>query len=1508
MKFPIPFFISTFALVFGFVLPELKGAEISSKQSEALFQELVRYPQFKTADEEMSAAYKKARSGMSEKGQTALRDEQRKWLKDREQAIASAQSKDRVGVAVRLTRERSAKLTEGPAIDSSELRNQTPPVQQAIGGPGGISDPIRVPVLSESQSEQLYRELLKSPGFVAADRELNRMYVQQKNRLQGEQAKALQRDQQAWLKNLYVVVYGSLPGERASIATQRTQERCRAISTGSWANRGKTELPSAGERMAEDLAAQGAARELFQLLLKDPKLKSANDAVSQATQRVWSSLSPAAQSAKRQEQREWLDFRDRVIFSADEDERPAVALELTKERVRVLEGDQRGGVMKYELPKVFDLGRTLTSCGLDPSRAVRGIMAASEIDEYNLSLDRVCEFYEELVFRSGAKQESVVREFQDLSVRLSDTNCFNRPLKEISSKMSLGYERIEVINGCVNGWLDPLLLEKRTSLIKQRIAELEKKLLKSQKREMPPEILNSSGNLEKLSGYLRDKLTSTPRVVYQGVKWDDRGREYFNDFLGPRYRLVGIGSKQHVFDKFSRLLLGSIDLRSDSNGPYAFGNQGDDALCGHPSFFGNGDFAYVRSFSYKYLHGKLYHLPSLLELLSTDARSNYSQEGPLMGPVRDRSGNFGFYRGDGWEPSEANKKLEFVPYSLFRETESEVVVSKYLKSYPGAPILGIFQDCESGAESSFRPRFASDTLTGPALQTGGVVMAAESIVERVRFSLSEFKCRQTLKSKAFGDGVLAVEVPSSPALDRLIIHKVKGGHLSSVHIELSSLFASSTAWRGPQVCANRCSIDAVQYDSTAGGMQLVDLGGGHGSLVRRGQDSRIHLPPGTTLDESITDYDGCAGKSAYEYPLGVGQGSLLVCNWNAMFGKNDGSQYISLYSTRLRRWVFHAQLARPGRDERLMQPGHFFDPQNNALWISIPRGSEVFAADSAYLFRKLNEKSEYSPGEAVPASALVRVDLNSNTIAEKIEGLPAFECFAVSGEWIFGLPRYEENTGEIFSRRSREKIGTVVWNDAGDVSIVNPKGYYASRGDALKDLAVAYKGSVYPFEQFDLRLNRPDMVYASLGYPAGVTDLMKKSCVKRLEKMRITEEMLRPDFHVPTVDFEAKIPQEVADNEISLPVAAGDTLYPLSRLKVLLNGVPVNGLDGELVPSEKSIKRSIKLTLASGRNKLQVSVVNSVGAESLARTVEVSCLAKRPDPVLHVVALGVSKYAHKDGGMNLRYASKDADDVAAKLRSGAPSVYGGFRELVLKDAEVTRESLPRIRKFLSEAKIDDSVVLFLAGHGILDDRYDYYFGTSDIDPLNPRGRGIPFQEIEDLLGGVRSLKKLMLLDTCHAGELDDSERADLLATNSKTLNTVGAADLGQRVAVRSVGVRGLKSKPVVGAKGMTEWHDRIQNMLIDLRRGGGTTVISSSAGAEYAFESSEQANGLFTYALLEGLSGAGPATPNGSVVKVSQLVDYVKTRVGQLTQNKQTPNVRRINLEEDFPLVAPLFR
>ena len=192
----------------------------------------------------------------------------------------------------------------------------------------------------------------------------------------------------------------------------------------------------------------------------------------------------------------------------------------------------------------------------------------------------------------------------------------------------------------------------------------------------------------------------------------------------------------------------------------------------------------------------------------------------------------------------------------------------------------------------------------------------------------------------------------------------------------------------------------------------------------------------------------------------------------------------------------------------------------------------------------------------------------------------------------------------------------------------------------------------------------------------------------------------------------------------------------------------------------------------------------------------------------------------------------------------------------------------------------------VAGHGVLDENFDYYFGTYDMDFTNPTEKGLAYDRLEGILDGIKANKKILIMDTCHSGEID---KDDVFFSE----NAEEEENQDDDIAFRSVG-------PAV-EENSNATPSRMSSVLFnDLRRGTGSTVISSAGGAEFAMESDEWKNGLFTYCMLNGLkNGTADLDGNGEIMLL-ELQEYVVDKVTSLSHGKQIPNTRIKNLELDF--------
>jgi len=65
-------------------------------------------------------------------------------------------------------------------------------------------------------------------------------------------------------------------------------------------------------------------------------------------------------------------------------------------------------------------------------------------------------------------------------------------------------------------------------------------------------------------------------------------------------------------------------------------------------------------------------------------------------------------------------------------------------------------------------------------------------------------------------------------------------------------------------------------------------------------------------------------------------------------------------------------------------------------------------------------------------------------------------------------------------------------------------------------------------------------------------------------------------------------------------------------------------------------------------------------------------------------------------------------------------------------------------------------------------------------------------------------------------------------------------------------------------------------------------------------ESDQWKNGLFTYCLLSGIKDMSSDVNKDGMILLSEIQDYVYSKVSELSGGKQRPTTRRENLEFDF--------
>jgi len=150
------------------------------------------------------------------------------------------------------------------------------------------------------------------------------------------------------------------------------------------------------------------------------------------------------------------------------------------------------------------------------------------------------------------------------------------------------------------------------------------------------------------------------------------------------------------------------------------------------------------------------------------------------------------------------------------------------------------------------------------------------------------------------------------------------------------------------------------------------------------------------------------------------------------------------------------------------------------------------------------------------------------------------------------------------------------------------------------------------------------------------------------------------------------------------------------------------------------------------------------------------------------------------------------------------------------------------------------------------------------------------------------------MDTCHSGEADPLS----VQVSAAVPLTEETENVTQRESGRGVGALNVSQNNTTDGDSFA----LLRELFADFRNNAGATTIAASAGAEYAYESEKWGGGVFTYALLQGLRDGFADLNLDGIIKVSELQQYVRDRVTILTNGRQTPTVRQINIKNDFRL------
>lgn len=351
-------------------------------------------------------------------------------------------------------------------------------------------------------------------------------------------------------------------------------------------------------------------------------------------------------------------------------------------------------------------------------------------------------------------------------------------------------------------------------------------------------------------------------------------------------------------------------------------------------------------------------------------------------------------------------------------------------------------------------------------------------------------------------------------------------------------------------------------------------------------------------------------------------------------------------------------------------------------------------------------------------------------------------------------------------------------------------------------------------------------------------------------------------FPVPPAITEVKVLDNVAGSGRTVVLATARSITDeIAGIDVYHNGKRVSDttrITDETLRRGDLRFRSVGVEIhpVPGPNTLAVTGVGRLAIEGPTHELSFD-RPGTPSPALHALVVGIDRYAAR--ALRLGYARQDAEAVARLMRSSK-----GFDRVAvaeLYDGQARPEAvLAGLRAAAAAAAPGDTILVYLAGHGVAI-RGGWYFlspAVASLDESEVLRRSVSAEQMTAVLKESKASRVVLMIDSCNSGAV-----------------------------VRDI-------------KGL------LQNRLYtQIGRALGFAVLAASRQDQVALERATLGHGVFTAAVVSGLSGAADRNADARVT-ARELAAYLSRRIPVLaTEHLQEVQIPVAYVpSEDFVLRA----
>ena len=441
----------------------------------------------------------------------------------------------------------------------------------------------------------------------------------------------------------------------------------------------------------------------------------------------------------------------------------------------------------------------------------------------------------------------------------------------------------------------------------------------------------------------------------------------------------------------------------------------------------------------------------------------------------------------------------------------------------------------------------------------------------------------------------------------------------------------------------------------------------------------------------------------------------------------------------------------------------------------------------------------------------------------------------------------EDNTLKKWDAQSGEFLYTFFAVDSNGYLAIDKDGRYDGTEDARKLLYYVCENEIVDLEQFKDLSWEPGLVNKLTGLNH------EPITAKKIDEINIcnyTPEVKERGFYNGAYHYQIK------------PRQGG-----IGEVQVFVNNKLIEKYNASSLPKQNNIyqlainEKKLSNFFVSGiNNQIWVKATTRGGTMSSRGNLVTVAHVKKPvsNPNIYVLAVGVSQY--KAEKLNLRYAAKDAADFSSLITLSAQKLLNtDGRQHVFTYVVNTEPGNARwpaktvIQKLVDtiaqKATPDDILVVFFAGHGILQSGQKYFYLLTaeatrfELDGIE-KEVAISTEELKEWLRKIKANKQILILDACNSGRVVQNFQ-------------------------EFIGKRDVPADQ--------------QRALESLKDKTGTFILCASASGQSAYETSLYGQGLLTYSLLSGVKLGGGLKDN-KYIDVTQWFNYASDHVKVLAK------------------------